>query len=91
LLAKSFLIGLATGCIYILFGLFLNSYKVHLIIIFVFSFVLGCLALGWIGIHLAVIGEFARDRQIVIATGLSPLFAITGTFIAPQFSGLLLI
>jgi len=76
---------LATELTYLSFGLFLYNPKVNLIIVFIFSFVLSSLALGWMGVHLAVIGEFAGDSQVGIATGLSLLFARVGMLIATSY------
>lgn len=86
-LQSLFIIGLATGCIYLFFGLFLNNPKVCPIIVFIFSFILGCLALGWMGVHLAAVGEFAGDSKVGIATGLSLFFARIGMLIAPPIFG----
>lgn len=86
-LKSLFIIGLATGFIFILIGLFLNNLKVYPIIVFIFSFIIGCLALGWMGVHLAAVGEFAGDSKIGIATGLSLFFARIGMLIAPTIFG----
>ena len=78
-----FIIGLTIGAMYLLFGLFLNTPQVSAVTVFVFSFLLGFLALSWSGVYFVVIGEFAGDKQAGIATGLSLSFVRTGILVAP--------
>ena len=68
---------------YLLFGLFLNTPQVSPVTVFIFSFLLGFLALSWSGVYFVVIGEFAGDKQVGIATGLSLSFNSTGILVAP--------
>ena len=82
-----FIIGLSIGLMYLIFGLFLNSPQIHPFTVYIFSFLLGCSALGWPGVHFVAVGEFAGDKQAGIATGLSLLFLRVGMLVAPPFFG----
>jgi sugar phosphate permease len=82
-----FMIGLSSGIMYLLFGLFLNHSQVGQVTVFLLSFLLGFSALGWTGVYLVTIGEFAGSKQAGIATGLALLFARIGLIVAPPIFG----
>jgi len=84
-----FLIGLSTGIMYLIFGLFLCHPFLNQIIVFIFSFLFGFVALGWAGVYLTTVGEVAGDRKAGIATGLALLFIRTGMILAPPIFGLI--
>ncbi len=82
-----FFIAMVIGVIYLVFGLFINTPQVSPVVIFLFSFILGCSAEGWQGVHLAAVGDAAGKELVGIATGLSLLFLRIGLLIAPPVIG----
>lgn len=82
-----FAIATTIGAIYLIFGFFINTPQLSPVVIFVFSFILGCSADGWQGVHLAAVGDAAGKGVAGIATGLSLLFLRIGLLIAPPVIG----
>jgi len=80
-------IGLTAGVVYLLFSLFFNNLQESPFTVFVFSFLLGCSAWGWMGVYMIAIGELVGDRRIGIATGLSLAFTRTGMLVGPIVFG----
>lgn len=84
-----FVIGLVIGTMYSFISYFVNNPQISLLAVFIYSFLLGCSAFGWMGVHFVTVVEFAGDKQAGIATGLSLFFVRTGMFVAPPVFGLI--
>jgi len=69
----------------LIFAFFEQSSPSWLIILI--SFILGFVAIGWGGLHLTLVGEFAGRELAGVVTGLSSLVVLSGNIIGPPIFG----
>jgi len=81
------IIGLFIGIMFVVFGLFINSPQLPIILIFIMTFLLGWTAFGWMGVYFVSVGESAGEKNTGIATGLSMIFMRIGLIIGPPIFG----
>ena len=83
------LLGLISGFMFLIPGLFFNSFQLSLVAVYVFSFFLGFSIFGWGGLYYVAIAEFAGLERAGAALGFGLLFNRIGIVIAPPIFGLL--
>lgn len=84
-----FLIGLVSGVMFMIFGLFLNRFQIDFIALIAVIFILGFSAFGWAGVFFVAIGEYAGMVRTGAATGLALLATRIGILVAPPIFGLI--
>ncbi|MFO7952747.1 MAG: MFS transporter [Bacillota bacterium] len=86
--AISFL-GLSAGVIYLLPALLFDEIRLSLVIVYIFSFLLGLTVFGWGGLYFATLAEYAGTERAGSAIGLGLLFNRLGILVAPPIFGLI--
>ena len=85
---KTFLyIGILFTLLTIILNLCMKNIEVHLSILFLFAFLIGCAGRGWQGLYFATVAETVREEQFGIAIGFSLFFARSGIMLAPPIFG----
>jgi MFS family permease len=84
-----FFIGFSAGIMYLIFGFFLKYLLDNPIIVFILSFLLGFSVLGWTGVYLTSVGEFAGEKKAGITTGFALFLIRIGMLVSPPLFGLI--
>ena len=83
------LVGATLTLISFIFSFYITVFSPPLPLIFFFSFLLGIVGLGWMGLHFTTIAELASEKYTGIATGLALIFTRSGVVISPPLFGYL--
>ncbi len=71
------------------FAFYITKFASSVIVIYVFSFLLGLTGFGWMGIYFTTVAELASAKYTGIATGLALIFTRSGVVISPPVFGYL--
>ncbi len=84
-----FFIGFSAGIMYLIFGFFIKYLLDNTTIVFILSFIMGFCVLGWTGVYLTSVGEFAGEKKAGITTGFALLLIRIGMLVSPPLFGLI--
>ncbi|MDI9597760.1 MAG: MFS transporter [Atribacterota bacterium] len=82
-----FIIEFSTGIVFLFIGLLLTHPSMSLTLVFILSFILGFFVLGWPGVYLTSVGEFAGSNKAGLATGFALLMIRIGMLLSPTIFG----
>ena len=81
------IIGFTLTALIFIFSFFITRLNPPVLVVFLFSFLLGFVAWGWNGLHLTTVAELATEKFTGMATGLALIFIRTGVVISPPIFG----
>ena len=83
------ILGFLLTALLFIYTFFITRLNPHIIIIYLFSFLLGFVGWGWNGLHLTTVAELATEKFTGMATGLALIFIRTGIVVSPPIFGYL--
>ncbi|MFW5976589.1 MAG: MFS transporter [Bacillota bacterium] len=83
------LVGLSLSIITIFYSFYITGFNSSLYLIYISSFILGIIALGWMGLFFTVVAELVSEEFTGIGTGLALVFTRSGVVISPPIFGYL--
>ncbi len=81
------LVGGSLTLITLFYSIYLTRYNPSLFLIFLSSFILGMIALGWMGLFFTTVAELVHARLTGIGTGFALIFTRFGAVISPPIFG----
>ena len=83
------IVGLSLTLVTVYYTYFISVFIPSIYIIYLSSFILGFMALGWMGLYFTAVIELASEEFTGIGTGLSLIFIRFGVLLSPPLFGLL--
>jgi MFS family permease len=81
------LVGGFLALVTLLFSIFITRYNPSLFLIYIASFILGIIAMGWMGLFFTTVAELVSPTLTGIGTGFALVFTRTGAVISPPVFG----
>ena len=81
------LVGGSLALVTLLFSIFITRYNPSLLLIYISSFILGIIAMGWMGLFFTTVAELVSPTLTGIGTGFALVFTRTGAVISPPVFG----
>ena len=81
------LVGGSLALVTLFYAIYITRYNPSLFLICISSFILGIVALGWMGLFFTTVAELVSPRLTGIGTGFALVFTRTGAVISPPVFG----
>jgi len=81
------LVGGSLALVTLIFAIYITRYNPSLFLIGLSSFILGIIAMGWMGLFFTTVAELVSPRLTGIGTGFALVFTRTGAVISPPVFG----
>ncbi len=81
------LAGLTFTIIALFYSIYITNYNPSLMLIYISSFILGIISMGWMGIFFTTIAELVSEELTGIGTGFALIFTRTGVVLSPPIFG----
>ncbi len=81
------LVGFSMAFATLFYSIYITRYNPSLFLIYFSSFILGIIALGWMGLFFTTVAELVSARFTGIGTGFALIFTRSGAVISPPIFG----